>query len=412
MKLYFPTSSLNFNDIFATESISPKNFYTKRNFGTKRHFKTEMSFNDNYIALFSKVPHFKLYEGSSLGIEEYPIIFELDLDNEQYELTEISNGVYITAKTIYLNRNNAKVLFLSHDNMNTILAKEKTVNETKTVQKYIDRLEVKESLEKQTLVNPMEKLYPIILQDVALIEMENDRFFNNFKGLYYAYISRRYEEEHVKDFPNYSFNCNEVDTEVTKIKFDEVVNLLNIFQLNNNNEVYFDNAMLSQNDELKVYQMIVNCILCNPKSKVGDISKEEILELIHTIGQKITEEFGTHSLYREDCLVIYKKIKERIFEIDTSHIKSNVLQNFLAFVLKYNNIYEMDIYIESKNIQNNFIAYSFLGAFLGFSGLSRTITHELLTSDNEELFKVIDSSMNKFRNDIWNNNKKNERSNK
>lgn len=412
MKLYFPTSSLNFNDIFATESISPKNFYTKRNFGTKRHFKTEISFSDNYITLFSKAPHFKLCEDSSSGIEEYPVIFEFDLDNKQYELTEISNGVYITAKTIYLNKHNTKVIFSSHDNMNTILVKEKTVNETKTVQKYIDRFEVKENLEKYTFIISQETSHSGNLKDTIPTEMKNDRFFNNFKGLYYAYISRRYEEEHAKDFPNYSFNCNEVDTEVTEIKFDEVVNLLNILQLNNNNEVYFDNAVLNQNDELKAYQMIVNCILCNPKSKVGDISKEEILELVRTVGHKITEEFGVSSIYREDCLVIYKKIKERLFEIDASHIKSNVLQNFLAFILKYNNIYEMDTYIESKNIQNSFIAYSFLGAFLGFSGLSRTITHELLTSDNEELFKVIDSSMNKFRNDIWNNNKKNERRNK
>lgn len=412
MKLYFPTSSLNFNDIFATESISPKNFYKKRSFGTRRHFKTEMSFSDNYITLFSEVPHFKLCEGSSSGVEEYSIIFELDLDNVQYELTEISNGVYITSKTIYLNKYNTKVLFLSHDNMDTILVKEKTVSETKMVQKYIDRFEVKKSLEKQTPIIPMEKLYPIIPQDIALIEMENDRFFNNFKGLYYAYISKRYEEEHVKDLPKYSFNCNEVGTGITEIKFDEAVNLLNIFQLNYKNEVQFDNTVWNQNDELKVYQIVVNCILCNPKSKVGDISKEEILELVHKNGQKITEEFGTNSSYREDCRLIYKKIKERIFEIDTSHIKSNVLQNFLVFILKYNNIYEMDTYLQSKNIKNSFITYSFLGAFLGFSGLSRTITHELLTSNNEELFKVIDSSLNKFRNDIWNNNKKNERRNK
>lgn len=75
MKLYFPTSSLNFNDIFATESISTKNFYTKRSFGTKRHFKTEMSFGDNCITLFSKVPYFRLCEEPSSNIEEYPIIF-------------------------------------------------------------------------------------------------------------------------------------------------------------------------------------------------------------------------------------------------------------------------------------------------------------------------------------------------
>ena len=37
MKTYYiPTSSLNFNNIFSSESISPKGFYYRRNFGYSR----------------------------------------------------------------------------------------------------------------------------------------------------------------------------------------------------------------------------------------------------------------------------------------------------------------------------------------------------------------------------------------
>lgn len=53
MKLYIPTCTLNFNNILATESISPAGFYNRRGFGNKRYYKVQANDFNNV----TKVSH-------------------------------------------------------------------------------------------------------------------------------------------------------------------------------------------------------------------------------------------------------------------------------------------------------------------------------------------------------------------
>ena len=52
MKLYIPTTSLNFNNILSTESISPKGFYASRGFGYSRWFSIPENNLDGAILLY------------------------------------------------------------------------------------------------------------------------------------------------------------------------------------------------------------------------------------------------------------------------------------------------------------------------------------------------------------------------
>jgi len=72
--LYLPTSSLNFNNIFSSETISPIGFYTKRNFGYKRFEPVEPNPFQNSILLYSQCPTFEIKDYEQ---DNYPMILEI-----------------------------------------------------------------------------------------------------------------------------------------------------------------------------------------------------------------------------------------------------------------------------------------------------------------------------------------------
>lgn len=78
MKLYIPTCTLNFNNIFSTESISPKAFYQRRGFGNKRFYPVEANSLDGVVLLYSKYPR---YDVEDSEIENYPMVIEIDSDD-------------------------------------------------------------------------------------------------------------------------------------------------------------------------------------------------------------------------------------------------------------------------------------------------------------------------------------------
>jgi len=73
-KLYLPTSTLNFNNIFSSESISPLWFYGKRNFGYKRFEPVEPNSFQNSILLYNHYPAFEIKDYEQ---DNYPMIIEI-----------------------------------------------------------------------------------------------------------------------------------------------------------------------------------------------------------------------------------------------------------------------------------------------------------------------------------------------
>jgi hypothetical protein len=104
MKLYIPTCTLNLNNILSTESISPPIFYQQRKFGVKRFEKVKISDSEHSIVLYSSLPYYELKDN---GLDNYPMIIELETDNITNHLVicEQIDGVdvYISCSTIYLN---------------------------------------------------------------------------------------------------------------------------------------------------------------------------------------------------------------------------------------------------------------------------------------------------------------------
>lgn len=177
MKYYIPTSSLNFNNILSTESLSPKSFYEKRGFGYSRWFSVEEN-SIAHLTLLYDVPH--MFERPKSDIEDHPMLIEIDIDEEFPKVVE---GVYYTDRTIYLNPWQTKFIFFSEKDKTIAMSMSDSSLETKLVRLY----------QRKIYVHQFDGIYPIIQKDsivpVGDIDklIEEDYIINKMKGLLYGY---------------------------------------------------------------------------------------------------------------------------------------------------------------------------------------------------------------------------------
>lgn len=177
MKYYIPTSSLNFNNILSTESISPKSFYERRGFGYSRWFTVEENSIEHLTILYDK-PH--MFERPQSDIEDHPMLIEIDVDDE---FSKLADGIFYTERTIYLNPWQTKFIFFAEKDKTTALSLSDSSLETKLVRLY----------QRKIYVHQFEGSYPILQKDsIAPIGdidslVEEDYVINKMKGLLYGY---------------------------------------------------------------------------------------------------------------------------------------------------------------------------------------------------------------------------------
>ena len=179
MKIYYiPTSTLNFNNIFSTESISPKSFYEKRGFGYGRWQSVEENNFEDIIVLYDK-PH--VFSRPKSDLEDHPMLIEIKTD-ESFD--KIQEGVYKSERTIYLDPWNTRIIFFSEDDKRIALINSESSGETKMIRLYEKKLEIE---------NNYKGMFPVINEnfDRNSSQKENlineDRKINKLKGLLYGY---------------------------------------------------------------------------------------------------------------------------------------------------------------------------------------------------------------------------------
>lgn len=177
MKYYIPTSSLNFNNILSTESLSPKSFYERRGFGYSRWFSVEENSIEHLTLLYDK-PH--MFERPQSDIEDHPMLIEIDTDDE---FPKVTDGVFYTDRTIYLNPWQTKFIFFTEKDKATALSLSDSSLETKLVRLY----------QRKIYVHQFEGTFPLVQEDsivpIGDIDslVEEDYVINKMKGLLYGY---------------------------------------------------------------------------------------------------------------------------------------------------------------------------------------------------------------------------------
>ena len=198
MKLYIPTCTLNFNNIFSTESISPAAFYSQRRFGNKRFYRVEANDLDNVIMLYSKYPIFRV---ESNDIENSPLVLEIDTEdylNDQFKkINEVGEvGVYVSASTIYLNPFHVKAYFKSYIDLQSTLSKADQSLENKFSILYRSTFQIREEKNNNTILTwfsnrdsfEWESMYYGSAKDIPLSYLEDDEIIDRLKGCAYCYL--------------------------------------------------------------------------------------------------------------------------------------------------------------------------------------------------------------------------------
>lgn len=173
-KLYIPTSTLNFNNILSSESISPKAFYAIRGFGYSRWQEVAENNQENSILLYEEP--FEFVRPAS-DVEDHPMLVEITTDKEY---PSIANGVYYSDESIYLSPWRTRFIFFTEQDRRVALSISDSSLETKMIGLYHRQLYVETYQRKEqpayTGTIPLNK--EAIGHDVRV---------NKMKGLLYGY---------------------------------------------------------------------------------------------------------------------------------------------------------------------------------------------------------------------------------
>jgi len=190
-KIYIPTSSLNFNNLFSNGSISPARFYTFRQFGYKRFNSIfEINREGNFIIGFNKFPYYSLDDSEQ---DNFPLVIEYFLE-DYFDFEEIELGDNLKAfgigRTLYFSPENSRFHFFSDQHKKLTLISSQASLETKLVSQF----------ERNFLVTLAEKLdcFRLNLQsnwfepfkgikNIAL-ESQNDMLVDKLRGFSVGYI--------------------------------------------------------------------------------------------------------------------------------------------------------------------------------------------------------------------------------
>lgn len=176
MKLYIPTTSLNFNNILSTESISPKGFYALRGFGYSRWFTIPENDLDGVILLYESPAAFVRPQSD---MEDHPLLIELDTDEEFPIAME---GVRYSKHSIYVNPWKTRFIFRNNEDRTVAYSLSDSSLETKMLRLYKNKI----------VVESIQGYFPVLKGlsgdfDIKESFIEQDRRINKIKGLLYGY---------------------------------------------------------------------------------------------------------------------------------------------------------------------------------------------------------------------------------
>lgn len=177
-KYYIPTSTLNFNNILSSESISPKAFYEKRNFGYSRWTVIPENNLENAITLYDSLCYF---ERPQSDLEDHALLVEVEL--EENDVKPLGEGVFYCDKTIYLTPSSTRFIFFSERVKKIVLSISNGSLETKMIRLYFNSI---------CFVNQPTKSYLVKATDNVQIELNDSEIKKDFqtnkmKGLLYGY---------------------------------------------------------------------------------------------------------------------------------------------------------------------------------------------------------------------------------
>ncbi len=435
--LYIPISSLNFNEILSTESISPNSFYKRRGFGDSRWTIIPENNYPLAIVLYSELRRFKRKESD---YDDYPIVIAISLSNEQVEqLEEIDNDNYFSKQTLFLSPNTTKFIFFSEEHRRIAVSKTNGMAEVKYITLYKEKcLEVRTDIQNEGYT------YTFDLEPKGEF-IETDIRINRLKGFLYCYyiggilsVSKEdLKKTHLLKAIRNRVSMNLVEwqsKEITKPQDSELKSLVDAYASSNfNYNDLLNELSIYLNRRLTGEKEVENTAILKIEEELESLyqkllSKEELLQCVSIEKLKVNayqienffyegfseEENALLKLLCNDILLTnreQRKISQQAFELATEFTKGakvyfaekwelspwktvlNRLRRLLneknysewewkedfssylfAFLIKGDEWDKLHSFLEDKGLTDYRIALALYGCFYGFASLTRDFT--------------------------------------
>lgn len=424
--LYIPTTTLNFNNILSSESISPKSFYERREFGYKRWTPTEENNNGNAIVLYDSLP---IFERPNNGLEDHPLIVQVAIDENQVK--KIGEGVYYSAKTIYLDPWHTRFIFQTESDKRTTLSMSDSSSETKLLRLYRNLMDTRKG----------EKKYAIPANFNTVLneeEISHDFTLNRIKGLLYGYyiganmslrkkdvkeivdlrelqnilssiqssddhIPSRTQRERLHDLLGLGLFLYDAEisngqmltkVEDSLLQFEQVVANKKEMLLPDSHEIEVVNSHLSsartiQNDKeqclFKAWtDFLFSFSSCKYNGKISTINKDlsdEITVIAKTVYGGDWE--GSHA--KTFLNNLRRHVRGEVFE---EQWNNGLLSSIAAVLTHGDDWHKLLLFMQSKGMYDYRLAFAFYGILNGFANLTRDFTDSLLEQDRKYITSV------------------------
>ena len=405
MKLYIPTTTLNFDNILSSESISPKAFYEKRGFGYKTWETVDENNLENGIVLYKQPFSFTRPDN---GFDDYPMLVEMEVNqNECDRFVKCEDWGYIVNHTLYLTPVTSRFIFFSSEHENITISKAKINPEVKSLALYVKRFDVKTFPKMQRQIE---------VEDVETVNTEalkSDFHLNKMKGFMYGYIIgriRSLSKDDVDDLQCFYDLGKRSASRISGLSEEENDELLRwkklhasamewiVFLEMKGNKKYsvFDEKGVPEikTDGVKLqninchvsniaeYKMLVNDVFLSEKynGKI-DVSKcdlaKDVREKTKSLYGNEWENSGIQTYLDAMCNYV-------VGEMFTQPWADGVLSSITAVIMKGGNWEGLFRFMVSKGMCDYRYTFGLYGALNGFANLTRDFTDILFASENKQ----------------------------
>ena len=408
-KFYIPISSLNFNNIIATESISSKSFYQNRKFGYKRFYNVKPNPFEDILLGYSKIPNFHI---DDTDLDDYPLVIEVSTDllpqNEYIKEQTNDIEIYKIFNTIYFNPTKTKFYFFSEKEKDICLMKVASSIETKLMPIYQNNIKI---INKDNTFLWNEN----ILKDIADIQKyttDNDLYINRLKGFYYCYhlgilLTKIKNKNIVKEYPKkeiekllLSANNNGLSDKFIEDMEKSLKNLqtanerykkFNIYfivDINNYKITNFQDDILDKENN-EIYRNIINDLIAYPIYDTQSFLDEKV-DLVLKMGENFKELFKIKWNGSQEQSYINGLLDnlENYRPFDLKDTDNEILKAISLFVLKGDDIEKLYNALQKENIKDYRLSFGLWGALFGFSAIPKTISNILFEETTKDMIDI------------------------
>ena len=190
---------------------------------------------------------------------------------------------------------------------------------------------------------------------------------------------------------NIKVTLYDIDRSISEIsrKKDNNLSLKGLEYNFDKNEIKINNEFQYLTPEELTDMAIINNVILRYTEEISNLpQKEAILKVVKQVGILFSKG-GKETL-------LYQYLNNEIDTYAFEKISNAVMKNFVAFIFNIESIEKLENFLNTKNIEKRWMAYSFWGAFNGFANLSGNFTKSIFSQNGELIQNYLDQYLSKY----------------